>query len=99
MKTANEMRLELARKQRMKKTQDKWIDFAGLLRARDCWKDKVEHGGARIGDRVEFADVKAGRGGCISFTKKCGTAFAFGKGSMIVIYRGEMKKVRLVSDL
>lgn len=95
MKTPNELRTELAKIQRMKKTQEKWLHFCKRLEDAGCWNEKTEHEGCKIGDSVNFVESKSTSGGCISFSQKKGIAFAFGENNMVVMYRGNMKRIAL----
>lgn len=95
MKTANEMRVDLAGKQRMQKTRDKWLEQAIKINKIYFWSKKTElPDGLKIGDRVGFVVTKPCRGG-FTCSQKYGVAFAFGEHSMLIMYRGKIEKVKL----
>lgn len=94
MKTANELRIEVANNQRMKKTRDKWLGLADRIHDIEMWQDKAEHQGLKIGDKAGFIQRKAARGG-FSFTQQYGTAFAFSDDAMLVVFKGDLKRVNL----
>lgn len=58
--TASELRVNIANNQRMKKTRDKWLGFAKKLNSVNCWSDKTELNGQKIGDKVNFVVVYRG---------------------------------------
>lgn len=93
MKTPNELRIEVANSQRMKKTRENWLKLADRLN-NPSWQDKSEHEGSKIGDNVGFIERK-GNGQSFSFTQKYGTAFAFNESFMVVVYLGELKRISL----
>lgn len=95
MKTPNELRTELAKSQRMKKTQEKWLGFCKRLEDAGCWSEKSEIDGCKIGDKVKFTETKPSGRGCFCMSQREGVAFAFGENHMIVVYRGDMKRIRL----
>lgn len=94
MKTANDLRVDLANSQRMKKTRDKWLGLADKLHDIDQWQEKTEHNGTKIGDRVGFVQSRRVGNG-YSFSQKYGIAFAFGDDAMVVVFNGELKRVNL----
>lgn len=94
MITANELRIKTANSQRMKKTKEKWLGFADRLSDIEIWQNKTEHKGTKIGDKVGFVQSRRSHGG-YSFTQQYGTAFAFSDDAMIVVFKGELKRVNL----
>ena len=91
--TANQLRIAIANKQRTKKTRDKWLLLADKVNIHECWNEKTElSDGRKIGDKIGFVDVKQSNGG-FNLYQKYGTAFAFGQNNILVIYRGEIKKL------
>lgn len=94
MKTANELRIELANSQRTVKGRENWLKMAEKINSCECWTEKTEHDNKKIGDVVNFTDANFMRN-CVKLSMKEGKVFAFGVHSMIIIYRGKLKKVRL----
>lgn len=94
MKTANELRIELANSQRTAKSREKWLEMAERISSHDCWSEKTEHDNKKIGDEVDFTDVTY-KGSCVHLSMKKGKAFAFGENSMIVVCRGKLRKIKL----
>lgn len=94
MKTANKLRVDLANNQRTENARAKWLAMAENVNSHDCWGEKTEHGNNKIGDVIKFTDATF-RGSCVNLSMKEGKAFAFGEHSMIVVYRGKLKKIKL----
>lgn len=91
--TAHETRIELANKQRMKKTKKKWIEFAE--RVKENFSELTEVDGKKIGDKIGFVKTKSMRNGCIEMSQRYGTLFAIGKKCLFVISNGKLERVSL----
>ncbi len=94
MKTAAQLRIDVANSQRTAKGREKWLEMAERVNSHECWSEKAEHDKAKIGDVVRFTDVSI-RGSCANLSMKEGKAFAFGENSMLVVYRGKLRKIKL----
>lgn len=94
MKTASELRIELANNQRTAKGRENWLKMAEQINSRDCWAEKAEHDNKKIGDVVNFTDATF-RGNCVKLSMKEGKAFAFGVNSMVLVYRGKLRQVKI----
>lgn len=90
--TPYEMRMGLAKTQRMLKTRTKWREYAEQVESLSGWDKHTQHSGVSIGDSVEFMSTKA-VGNSIRLTKLIGVAFAFGETSMLVIAGGQLIKI------
>ena len=93
MKTAHELRVELAAKQRMKKTREKWLGFAERLEGKG-W-DKTELKGSTIGAKVSYVEQRRLARGDLVLSRKEGVLFAIGHHAFMVINRGEMVRVKI----
>lgn len=92
--TAYEMRVRLAKNQRTAKSRERWLDMASQVNEYDCWSKKVCHDGVSIGDKVRFTDATI-RGDSVHLSMKEAKAFAFGDKSMLVVYLGKLRKIRI----
>lgn len=92
--SAKKLRIDLANSQRTAKGREKWLEMAVAVNELDCWSEKIEHEGVKIGAMVKFTDTKF-VGDSVHISMKEAKAFAFGIKSMLVIYRGKLKKVNL----
>lgn len=96
MKTAAQLRIELANSQRTAKGREKWLEMAERINKIDCWAEKTSHEDAVIGSVVKWTDAVY-KGDSVHLSMKEGKAFAFGSQgtTMLVIYRGKVKKINL----
>ena len=92
--TPAELRINLANSQRTAKGRKKWMEMAERVNSHCCWREKAEHDGAKIGDIVKWTDT-AFKGDSVHFSMKEAKAFAFGLKSMLVVYRGKLKKINI----
>ena len=93
-KTAAELRIEFANSQRTKKSREKYLVMAIETNELCSFSEKTTHNGVTIGDIVNFTITTKKLGGYhLSF--KEGRAFAFGRNTMLVIYLGKIRQVRL----
>jgi hypothetical protein len=94
MEIPNKLRIDLANSQRTSKGRDNWMKMALDVNEHECWSKKTEHDGSKIGDSVRFTDCKF-IGGCAHLSMRDGKAFAFGLKTMLVVYKGKLRKVNL----
>jgi len=88
---AHLIRLELASKQRMQKTKDKWVVFANKV-ARN-FSEYTTNKNISLGDKIEFSVAKPKGRGRINFSFCQGIVFALGENMIIVVYRGNLEKI------
>ena len=93
-KTAAELRIEFANSQRTKKSREKYLEMAIETNEMDRFSEASTHNGVTIGDIVNFTITTEKLGG-YHISMKEGRAFAFGRNTMIVIYLGKIRQVRL----
>ena len=88
---AHETRLELASKQRMQKTKDKWVAFADKVVGN--FSKYTTNKNISLGDKIEFSVARPKGRGCINFSFCQGVVFALGESMIIVVYRGNLEKI------
>ena len=88
---AHEIRLDLASKQRMQKTKDKWVEFAEKV-AND-FSDHTTNKNISLGDKISFTNTRPQGRGCIKVSFCEGIVFALGENMIIVVYRGKLEKI------
>tara|TARA_R110000822_G_scaffold58377_1_gene146098 strand:- start:689 stop:994 length:306 start_codon:yes stop_codon:yes gene_type:complete len=93
-KTAAELRIEFANSQRTKKSREKYLEMAIETNQMDRFSEVSTHNGVTIGSVVKWTETSQKLGG-FHISMKEGRAFAFGRGTMLVIYLGEIRQVRL----
>ena len=92
MNTANDIRTEMAMKQKMEKTKQKWLswceDFNNKPLVKGC-------NNISIGDVVNFVRTKSSGRGCYTLTQCEGIVFAFNSTGtrMMIVYRGKLEQV------
>ena len=88
---AHETRLELASKQRMQKTKDKWVALADKVAVH--FGKYTSKNGVSLGDKIEFSVARPRGRGCINFSFCQGVVFALGEDKIIVMYRGKLEQL------
>jgi len=88
---AHETRLELASKQRMQKTKDKWLAFADIVA--NNFSQHTTNKNISLGDKIKFTVARSQGRGCVNFSFCEGIVFALGENMLIVVYRGKLKKI------
>lgn len=94
---ASEMRRAAADSQRMSKTRGKWHALREKVDKWPCWGSRTELNGIKIGEKINFVD-RGRSGGCLTLTMREGVLFAVGQLSFLVIYKGEIKKVKITNE-
>jgi hypothetical protein len=93
-KTAAELRIEFANIQRTKKSREKYLEMATQTNQIGRFSEVSTHNGVAIGDIVNFT-IKTEKLGGYHISMKEARAFAFGRNTMLVIYLGKIRQVRL----
>ena len=88
---AHETRLELASKQRMQKTKDKWVALADKVATN--FGKYTSNKNISLGDKIEFTVARPRGRGCINFSFCQGVVFALGENKIIVVYRGNLEGI------
>ena len=93
-KTASELRIEFAKSQRTKKSREKYFEMAMQTNELGRFSEVSTYNGVAIGDIVNFTITTEKLGG-YHISMKEARAFAFGKNTMLVIYLGKIRQVKL----
>ena len=93
-KTAAELRIEFANSQRTKKSREKYLKMAIETNELRFLSKKTNHDGITVGSLVKWTETSQKLGG-FHISMKEGRAFAFGRSTMLVIYLGKIRQVRL----
>lgn len=93
---AHQSRLELAGKQRMQKTKDKWVSFADKVV--NNFSKHTTRRGISLGDEIEFTKATAKGRGYVNFSFCKGVVFALGENTILAVYRGRLEKVNYPNE-